>query len=67
MSREFALKDCLDKVKQNYDYILIDCMPSLGVMTINALTAANSVIIPTQPSFLSTKGLSLLLRSISKV
>ena len=67
MSREFVLKDCLGKVKQNYDYILIDCMPSLGVMTINALTAANSVIIPTQPSFLSTKGLSLLLRSISKV
>jgi chromosome partitioning protein len=67
MSREFALKDCLDKVQQNYDYILIDCMPSLGVMTINALTAANSGIIPTQPSFLSTKGLSLLLRSISKV
>lgn len=67
MSREFVLKGCLGKVKQNYDYILIDCMPSLGVMTINALTAANSVIIPTQPSFLSTKGLSLLLRSISKV
>ena len=67
MSREFVLKDCLGKVKQNYDYILIDCMPSLGVMTINALTAANSVIIPTQPSFLSTKGLSLLLCSISKV
>lgn len=67
MSREFVLKDCLSKVKQNYDYILIDCMPSLGVMTINALTAANSIIIPTQPSYLSTKGLSLLLRSISKV
>ena len=50
MSREFILKDCLSKVMQNYDYILIDCMPSLGVMTINALTAANSVIIPTQPA-----------------
>ena len=67
MSREFVLNDCLSKVMQNYDYILIDCMPSLGVMTINALTAANSIIIPTQPSYLSTKGLSLLLRSISKV
>ena len=67
MSREFVLKDCLSKVKQNYDYVLIDCMPSLGIMTVNALTAANSVIIPTQPSYLSTKGLSLLLRSISKV
>ena len=59
MSREFVLKDCLSKVKQNYDYVLIDCMPSLGIMTVNALTAANSVIIPTQPSYLSTKGLSL--------
>ena len=67
MSREVVLKDCLSKVKQNYDYVLIDCMPSLGIMTVNALTAANSVIIPTQPSYLSTKGLSLLLRSISKV
>jgi chromosome partitioning protein len=67
MSREFVLKDCISKIRQNYDYILIDCMPSLGVMTVNALTAASSVIIPTQPSFLSTKGLSLLLRSISKV
>ena len=67
MSREFVLQDCLSKVKQNYDYVLIDCMPSLGIMTVNALTAANSVIIPTQPSYLSTKGLSLLLRSISKV
>jgi len=55
MSREFVLKDCLSKVKQNYDYVLIDCMPSLGIMTVNALTAANSVIIPTQPSYLSTK------------
>lgn len=67
MSREFVLKDCLGKVKQNYDFVLIDCMPSLGILTVNALTAANSVIIPTQPSYLSTKGLSLLLRSISKV
>ena len=67
MRREFILKDCLDRVRGSYDYILIDCMPSLGVMTINALTAANSVIIPTQPSYLSTKGLNLLLRSISKV
>lgn len=67
MSRELVLKDCLGKVKPDYDFILIDCMPSLGVMTINALAAADSVIIPTQPSYLSTKGLNLLLRSISKV
>ena len=49
------------------EYILIDCMPSLGMMTINALAAASSVIIPSQPSFLSTKGLNLLLHSVSKV
>ena len=49
------------------DYILIDCMPSLGMMTVNALVAADSVIIPSQPNFLSTKGLNLLLRSISKI
>ena len=67
ISREYALKGYLDTVKHNYDYILIDCMPSLGVLTINSLVAADSVIIPSQPSFLSTKGLDLLLKSISKV
>ena len=67
MSREYVLKDYVDTVRKNYDYILIDCMPSLGMMTINALVAADSVIIPSQPSFLSAKGLDLLLRSISKV
>lgn len=67
MSREFVLRECLAPQKSRYDYILIDCMPSLGMMTINALTAADSVVIPTQPSFLSTKGIGLLLGSISKV
>lgn len=67
MSREFVLRNYISTVKKNYDYILIDCMPSLGMMTINALVAADSVIIPSQPNFLSTKGLNLLLRSISKV
>jgi len=67
MSREYVLKGYVETVRRNYDYILIDCMPSLGMMTINALVAADSVIIPSQPSFLSTKGLNLLLRSISKV
>lgn len=66
-SREFVLHNYISTVKKNYDYILIDCMPSLGMMTINALVAADSVIIPSQPNFLSTKGLNLLLRSISKV
>lgn len=67
MSREFVLRNYVDSVRGDYDYILIDCMPSLGMMTINALVAADSVIIPSQPNFLSTKGLNLLLRSISKV
>lgn len=67
MSREFVMKGYIDEVRRNYDYILIDCMPSLGMMTINSLVAADSVIIPSQPNFLSTKGLDLLMRSISKV
>ena len=67
MSREYVLRNYIDSVRKNYDYILIDCMPSLGMMTINALVAADSVIIPSQPSFLSAKGLNLLLHSISKV
>ena len=67
MSREYVLKNAIEDMKQNYDYILIDCVPSLGMMTINALVAADSVIIPSQPNFLSTKGLNLLLRSISKI
>jgi len=67
MSREYVLRDALEPLKARYDFILIDCMPSLGMMTINALTAADSVIIPTQASYLSTKGLYLLLKSITKV
>lgn len=67
MSRESVLKRTLDWFKRDYDYILIDCMPSLGMMTINALVAADSVIIPCEPSFLSVKGLDLLLNSISRV
>ena len=67
MSRENVLRSYLETVKKNYDYILIDCMPSLGMMTVNALSAADSVIIPSQPSFLSTKGLNRLMRSIARV
>lgn len=66
-SREQVLKKCLSEVAHRYDYILIDCMPSLGMMTIDSLVAADSVIIPTRPDFLSTKGLDLLMLSISKV
>lgn len=65
--RESVLNSCLQKIKPHYDYILIDCMPSLGMMTINALTAADSVLIPSTPDFLSTKGMNLLLQSIARV
>ncbi len=67
ISREGVLKIGINEVKKNYDYVLIDCMPSLGMLTINALAAADSVVIPTQPHYLSAKGLELLLRSVSKV
>ena len=67
MSREFVLKEYVSRHRKDYDYILIDCMPSLGMMTINALVAADSLIIPSQPSFLSTKGLNLLFGSVSRV
>ena len=67
MSRESVLKRTIEPLRKNYDVILIDCMPSLGMMTINALVAADSVIIPCEPSFLSVKGLDLLLHSISRI
>ena len=67
MSREQVLRKTLAEFSYQYDYILIDCMPSLGMMTINSLVAADSVLIPTRPDFLSTKGLDLLMRSIAKV
>ena len=67
LSRETVMRNVLQRLKERYDYILIDCMPSLGLMTINSLVAADGVIIPSQPNYLSTKGLNLLLRSISRV
>lgn len=67
MSRELVLRNVLNRLRSSYDYIFIDCMPSLGLMSINALAAADSVIIPLQPQFLSTKGLNLLLRSVARV
>ena len=66
MSREFVLRSYLGAVKRDYDYVLIDCMPSLGMLTINAL-AADSVLIPCQANYLSTKGLKLLMGSVTKV
>lgn len=67
MSRERLLSQYLDAVKRDYDYVLIDCTPSLGVLTLNALAAADSVIIPTQQHYLSAKGLELLLQTVSRV
>lgn len=67
MGREYILKIYVDMVKDKYDFVLIDCMPSLGMMTVNALVAADSVIVPTQASHLSTKGLDLLFVTASKV
>lgn len=67
MSRETTLKNYLSQVKNKYDYILIDCMPSLGMITLNALSAADSVIIPVQAQFLPAKGMTQLLQTVSKV
>ena len=67
MSRESILKQFTERIKPEFDYILIDCMPSLGMVTINALAAADSVLIPVQASYLPVKGLEQLIRTIRKV
>ena len=67
MSREVILRNVLEKVRNRYDYILLDCMPSLSLMTINALAAADRVIIPSQPDYLASKGLNLLLGTTAKI
>lgn len=65
--REFMLKKALEKVISNYDFIIIDCAPSLGLITLNALTAANSVIIPIQCEYFALEGLGKLLNTIKSV
>ena len=67
MSREQTLKLYLSDLKKDYDYILIDCMPSLGMLTINALAAADSVIVPVQAQYLPLKGMTQLMKTIGKV
>lgn len=67
MSRETILKQYLEKQRHRYDHILIDCMPSLGMLTINALAAANNVLIPVQAQYLPAKGLEQLLQTINRV
>lgn len=67
MSRETVLRQYLSTVQRDYDYAIVDCMPSLGMLTINALTAANSVIIPVQAHYLPAKGLEQLLKTVMRV
>ena len=67
MSREVILKEYIEMVRDSYDYILIDCMPSLGIMTINALAASDSVVIPVLCAYLPVKGLQQLIRTITMV
>ncbi|AIQ21377.1 MULTISPECIES: ParA family protein [Paenibacillus] len=67
ISRELKLKKALNAVKSNYDYIIIDCPPSLGILTINSLTAADSVIIPIQCEYYALEGLSQLLNTVRLV
>lgn len=67
MSREKVLKQYLDTVKKEYDYILLDCMPSLGMLTVNTLAATDGVIIPVQAQYLSAKGMEQLLQTVGKV
>ncbi|MDE6931954.1 MAG: ParA family protein, partial [Oscillospiraceae bacterium] len=67
MSRETILRDYLNSVRDRYDVILLDCCPSLGMLTINALAAADEVIIPAQAHYLSLRGMEQLIRTISNV
>ena len=67
MSRETKLKRAIDKVKYDYDYVIMDCPPSLGLLTINSLTAANSVLVPIQCEFYALEGLSQLMNTVTLV
>lgn len=67
MSREVMLRSLVEIIKSEYDYIIIDCMPSLGMFTINALACADSVLIPVQAAYLPVKGLEQLIKTIGRV
>lgn len=67
ISREVRLKRALEEVRDDYDYIIIDCPPSLGLLTINALTASDSVLIPVQCEYYALEGLSQLLNTVRLV
>lgn len=65
--REYRLREALEPIRNSYDYVVMDCPPNLGLLTLNALTAANSVLIPLQLDFLALKGMQLLLNTIAEV
>ena len=67
MSRETVLKQILEPLKNKYDFIILDCMPSLGMLTVNALAASDQLIVPVQAQYLSAKGLEQLLQTVNKV
>ena len=67
MSREYTLRNCLSEVKNNYDYVLIDCPPSLGMITVNAFASSDRVIIPVQTQYLAAKNMVQLLNTVAKV
>ena len=67
MSREYVLSDVLEQLKSAYDYIIIDCSPSLSLLTINALAASDSIIIPVTAEYLSAKGLEMLLETVLRI
>ncbi len=67
MSRELVLRSYIEQIKDKYDYILIDCMPSLGMITINVFACADSILIPVQAAYLPVKGLEQLIKTIGRV
>lgn len=67
VGRETILRDYINRIKDEYDYIIIDCMPSLGMLTINALSCADSILIPVQAAYLPVKGLEQLIKTIGRI
>lgn len=67
INREQTLSNCIEPLRSKYDYIFIDCPPSLGMLTVNALSAADEVLIPVQTQYLPAKGMTKLLQTVNKV